>query len=235
MGRIFEKRKERMFARWANMAKAFTKMGKEIAISVKIGGANPDGNPRLRIAIQNARNLNMPKDRIESAIKRASAKDEASLHEIRYEGYGPYGVALLIESATDNPTRTVANVRSYIAKYGGSLGQAGSVDFLFERKGIFQIKKPKADLEALELELIDHGLEEFSVEDETISILTDFGSFGAMQKELEARKLEVLSAGLQYIPTTHIELSEEQQREMHKLIERLEDDDDIQHVWHTMA
>jgi YebC/PmpR family DNA-binding regulatory protein len=188
MGRIFEKRKHKMFARYDRMAKAFTRIGKEIAIAVKQSGPNPDNNPRLRLAIQNAKGANMPKDRVESAIKRASSKDEKDYQEITYEGYGPHGVAIVIEAATDNPTRTVANVRMYFSKVDGSLGKTGSLDFLFERKGVFKIAKDGVNTDDLELELIDHGLEDLAVDENEIYIYTAFNGFGAMAKALEAGK-----------------------------------------------
>lgn len=234
MGRIFEKRKDRMFARWAKNAKAFSKMGKELAIAVRLGGIDPHSNPRLRLAIQNARAFNMPKDRIDAAVQRASSKEGANLSEVTYEGYAPHGIALFIESATDNPTRTVANVRSYLSKYGGSLGTTGSLEFLFQRQGIFRVKTAGKDLDELELALIDSGLEEM-VRDEDEAILhTSFASFSGMQKTLEALKLEVESASLQRIPLTTVELNPEQMSEVQKLIEILEEDDDVQHVFHNI-
>ena len=235
MGRIFEKRKERMFARWSKMAKAFTKLGKEIAISVKLGGADPAGNPRLRMAIVNARAINMPKVRIEAAIKRASSKDAEDLKEIVYEGYGPFGVAILVEAATDNQTRTVANIRSAFSKHGGNLAQSGAVAHMFRHMGVFRIAKPKGALDDLELSLIDHGLEEFSVDDNEVLVYVDLKDYGAMQKELERQGIEVLNAGLQRIPSVTVEVTEEQEKELDKLIEVLEEDDDVQHVYHSMG
>ena len=234
MGRIFEKRKHTMFARYDRMAKAFTRIGREIAIAVKSGGPNPDNNPRLRVAIQNARGVNMPKEKVESAIKRASSKDEKNFEELTYEGYGPYGVAILIEAATDNPTRTVANVRMYFSKGEGELGKTGSLDFLFERKGVFKIAKGTLNVEDLELELIDHGLDDLAVDDNEIYIYTAFTDFGAMQKALEEKGYTVISAGKQRIPRTLVELNEAQQENIIKLVESLEQDDDIQHVYHNM-
>lgn len=235
MGRIFEKRKERMFARWSKMAKAFTKLGKEIAISVKLGGADSAGNPRLRMAIVNARAINMPKDRIEAAIKRASSKDAEDLKEIVYEGYGPFGVAILVESATDNQTRTVANIRSAFSKHGGNLAQSGAVAHMFRHMGVFRIAKPKSALDDLELSLIDHGLEEFSVDENEVLVYVDLKDYGAMQKELERQGIEVLNAGLQRIPIVTVEVTEEQEKELDKLIEVLEEDDDVQQVYHSMG
>jgi YebC/PmpR family DNA-binding regulatory protein len=234
MGRIFEKRKYKMFARWARTARAFTKVGKEISIAVKLGGADQSGNPRLRMAIQTARSLNMPKDRIEAAINRASAKDGAALQEIVYEGYGPYGVAILIETATDNNTRTVANVRSLLDRYGGSLGATGSLDYLFQRKGVFTIARPKGDLDELQLELIDHGLEDLIESDDELVLYTTFAGFGTLQRALEERGVELKSAGLMRQPKTTVELNQEQEAEVMKLIEALEEDDDVQHVYHSM-
>lgn len=234
MGRIFEKRKERMFARWSKTAKAFTKVGKEISIAVKLGGGDPAGNPRLRMAIQTARSLNMPKDRIEAAIKRATSKDEADLHEVVYEGYGPHGIALVVLTATNNTTRTVANVRSIITHHNGTLGTSGSLAYLFERRGVFTIASPEGDLDELELALIDCGLEDIFESDDGLLLYSSFESFGAMQKELEARGIEVKSAGVHYFPNTTVELNEAQQAEIQELIHELEEDDDVQHVYHNM-
>ncbi len=234
MGRIFEKRKYKMFARWAKMAKSFTKMGKEIAIAVKIGGTDPDNNPRLRMAIQTAKTLNMPKERIEAAIKRASSKDEKDLEEIVYEGYGPHGIALMIECATDNPTRTVANVRHIMSKHGGNLGTANAVAFMFERKGVFRISTANLDMDDLELELIDMGAEEIERGEGEAVIYTTFESYASMQKNLEQKGIQTLSADLQRIPTAGTELSEEQAQEVQELIDKLEEDDDIQAVFHNM-
>lgn len=180
MGRIFEKRKYKMFARFDKMAKAFTRYGKEIAIAVKLSGPDPSLNPRLRTAIQNAKGVNMPKDRIDAAIKRASSKDEKDLQEVLYEGYGPHGIGILIECATDNPTRTVANIRMYFTKFGGSLGATGSVGFSFERKGVFKMEAPDVDLEELELELIDYGADDFALDENEIYVYTSFADFATM-------------------------------------------------------
>lgn len=234
MGRIFETRKDRMFARWAKNAKAFTKLGKEIAISVKLGGGEPDNNPRLRMAIQTARSLNMPKDRIEAAIKRATSKDEANLDEVSYEGFGPHGVGLFIETATDNPTRTVANVRNILTKNGGNMATNGALDYIFDRKGVFKIVPPSTDLEELELELIDHGLEEIFETDDGLLLYSNFRQFNELQKVLEANKVQVLSASAQRIPTTTVKVTAEQEAEIQKIIERLEDDDDVQTVFNNM-
>jgi YebC/PmpR family DNA-binding regulatory protein len=234
MGRIFEKRKHKMFARFDRMAKAFTRIGKDIAIAVKHGGPNPDNNPRLRMAIQNAKGVNMPKDRVEAAIKRASSKDEKDFQEVVYEGYAPHGVPVLVECATDNPTRTVANIRLHFSKNGGNMGNSGSVSFLFERKGVFKFEAAKLNLNELELDLIDAGAEDIQ-RDEEIIVYTKFTEFGSMQKFLESRKLEAKSAELQYIPTTTKELSDEQVDEVMECISALEEDDDVQNVYHNLA
>lgn len=234
MGRIFEKRKYKMFARYDKMAKGFTRAGKEIAIAVKLGGGDPNSNSRLRVAIQNAKGINMPKDRIEAAIKRASSKDEKGLEEVVYEGKGPYGVGILIETATDNPTRTVANVRMNFNRNGGELGKTGSLDYLFVRKGVFRIKKENINAEELELELIDFGAEEVESDEEEIVIYTGFTDFGAMQKALESKNLPIISSELERIPTSTVELSDEQVAEVMALVEKLEEDDDVQTVYHNM-
>lgn len=234
MGRIFEKRKDRMFARWAKTAKAFTKVGKEIAIAVKLGSPDPAANPRLRMAIQTARALNMPKDRIEAAIKRASSKDEASLQEVIYEGYAPHGIAIVVETATNNPTRTVANVRTIITHHGGTLGTSGSLDYMFGRRGSFLISPPTGDLEEFELEMIDHGLEDIFESEEGLLLYSSFENFGALQKVLEANKVEVKSAGLQRYALTTTKLTSEQEADVEKLVGELEEDDDVQHVYHNM-
>jgi len=235
MGRIFEKRKHKMFARFDKMAKAFTRIGKDIAIAVKQNGPNPDNNPRLRMAIQNAKGVNMPKDRVEAAIKRASSKEEKDFQELTYEGYAPHGVPIMLECATDNPTRTVANVRLLFSKNGGSMGNSGSVAFLFERKGVFKFDPEKLNLDELELDLIDAGADDIERSEEEIIVYTQFTEFGHMQKFLETRKLEPKSSELQYIPTTTKELTEEQQDEVLKCVEALEGDDDVQNVYHNLA
>lgn len=234
MGRIFEKRKHKMFARYDKMAKAFTRIGKEIAIAVKQGGPAPENNPRLRAAIQNAKGANMPKDRVEAAIKRASSKDASSFEEVVYEGYAPHGIAVVVETATDNPTRTVANVRMYFNRNGGSLGKTGSLDFLFDRKGVFKLKKDNLNLEELEFELIDHGLEDLAIDEEEVYVYTDFNNFGAMSKYLEEKGYTIISAEKQRIPNNFVEVAEAQQEEVIKMIESLEQDDDVQHVFHNM-
>lgn len=234
MGRIFEKRKDRMFARWAKTAKAFTKLGKEIAIAVKLGGPEPTTNPRLRMAVQTARSLNMPKDRIEAAIKRASAKDAADLTEMAYEAFAPHGVGLYIEAATDNATRTVANVRNIVSKNGGNLATSGALDYIFDRKGVFKIVPPAGDMDELELELIDHGLEDIFEADDGLLLYSNFKQFGDLQKVLESRSVEVKSAAPQRIPMSYVKVTLEQEQEIQKLIDKLEEDDDVQSVFHNM-
>lgn len=234
MGRAFEFRKERKFKRWAGMAKTFTRIGREIAIAVKAGGDNPDYNPRLRVAIQNAKAANMPKSNVENAIKKASGKDAENYQEVVYEGYGPHGVAVLVETATDNPTRTVANVRMHFDRGGGALGTSGSVSYMFNRKGVFKVKAEGHHWDDLELELIDAGLEEIKPEEEDMVLYTDFKDFGAMQKALEDRGIEPNSAQLEWIPTLAKKLSDTEVEQVIKLIDRLEEDDDVLNVFHTM-
>jgi YebC/PmpR family DNA-binding regulatory protein len=235
MGRIFEKRKHKMFARFDRMAKAFTRIGKEISIAVKQGGPLPENNPKLRLAIQNAKGANMPKDRVEAAIKRASSKEEKDFQEVTYEGYAPHGVPVIVECATDNPTRTVANVRLHFSKNGGSMGNSGSVAFLFERKGVFKFDPSALNLDEIELDLIDAGAEEIERGDEETVIYTKFTEFGHMQKFLESKNLEAKASEIQYIPATTKELTDEEQDEVFKLIEALEGDDDVQNVYHNLA
>ena len=223
-----------MFARWAKMAKAFTRMGKEIAIAAKQGGPDPDGNPRLRVAVQNAKAINMPKSNIDSAIQRATSKDMKDYEEITYEGYGPHAIAIVIETATDNSTRTVANIRHIFSKYGGSLGKTGSLDFLFERKGVFEMDAKGINLEELEFELIDHGLEEIEAVEDKVFVYTAFSDFGKMQKALEEHKITVVAASKERIPNNLIELNTEQKAEVEKLVEKLEEEDDVQAVYHNM-
>lgn len=235
MGRIFEKRKHKMFARFDRMAKAFTRIGKDIAIAVKAGGPNPDNNPRLRMAIQNAKGVNMPKDRVEAAIKRASSKEEKDFQEVIYEGYAPHGVPVLVECATDNPTRTVANIRLHFSKNGGNMGNSGSVAFLFERKGVFKFDPSKLNLDEYELDLIDAGAEDIQREEEEIIVYTKFTEFGQMQKFLESKALAAKSSELQYIPTTTKELGEKELDEVMECITALEEDEDVQNVFHNLA
>jgi YebC/PmpR family DNA-binding regulatory protein len=234
MGRAFEFRRARKEKRWSKMAKDFVKMGKQLSMAVKQGGPEPETNPILRVVIQNCKSINMPKDNIESAIKRASAKDAKDLDEIVYEGYGPYGVAILVETATDNPTRTVANVRMHFTRSGGNLGKTGSLDFIFERKAVFKLSPQGIDIEEMELELIDFGLEEIFEEDGFIYMYSAFKDFGSMQQELERRKLQIISSELIRFPGTTVELSAEQEEELNNLIEKLEDDDDVQQVFSNM-
>lgn len=234
MGRAFEFRKVRKMKRWDHMAKTFTRIGKDIVIAVKAGGPDPASNSKLRMIIQNAKAENMPKDRVEAAIKRASSKDESNYEEIVYEGYGPYGVAILVECASDNPTRTVANVRMYFTRAEGTLGKTGSLDFIFTRKGIFKISAAGVNKEELELDLIDRGLEEIKEEEGNLLLYTSFSDFGTMQKALESKGVEVISAELKRIPNSTVELNEEQQEEIYNLIEKFEEDDDVQAVYHNM-
>lgn len=234
MGRIFEKRKHKMFARFAKMAKTFTRLGKEIAMAAKKGGGDPDTNPRLRMAVQNAKAANMPKANIDAAIQRATNKDMKDFEEVVYEGYAPHGIAVVIETATDNPTRTVANIRHHFSRHEGSLGKTGSLDYLFERKGIFEIDAAGKNIEELELELIDHGLEEIEQAEEKTFVYVAFNNFGNMQKALEDLKIPVLSSDKERIPNNTTELSPEQQKEVRAFIEAVEEDDDVQAVYHNM-
>jgi YebC/PmpR family DNA-binding regulatory protein len=235
MGRVFEKRKHTMFARFDRMAKAFTRIGKDIAMAVKNSGPNPDNNPKLRMAIRNAKGVNMPKDRVDAAIKRASSKEEKDFQEIIYEGYAPHGVPVIVACATDNPTRTVANIRLQFSKNHGTMGNSGSVSFMFEHKGVFKFEPAKLNLDELELDLIDAGAEDIQRDEEETIIYTKFTEFGHMIKFLESKKLDAKSSELQYIPTTTKELSEAEQDEVLKCIEALEADDDVQSVYHNLA
>ncbi len=235
MGRIFEVRKATMFARWDRMAKQFTRIGKEIAMAVKNAGPDVENNPALRRCFQNAKGVNMPKDRVEAAVKRAMGKDKTDYEEIVYEGYAPHGVAVMVETATDNPTRTVANVRMCFNKEGGTLGTSGSVSFTFQRMGEFKVKKEGQNLEELELELIDYGLEEIGEDSEgNIVIRTAFNEFGHMSKALEERGITPISAELTRIPSTTVELNEEESKEVLELVDRLEQDDDVQKVYYNL-
>jgi YebC/PmpR family DNA-binding regulatory protein len=240
MGRIFEVRKSAMFARWDKMAKNFTRIGKEIAIAVKAGGPDPASNAALRRCYQNAKSCNMPKDRVDAAIKRAMGKDIDNYAEVLYEGYGPHGVAIIVESATDNNTRTVANLRMHFNKGGGALGGNGSVSFQFTKMGVFKLKPDGLDHDDLELELIDFGLEELgeSQDDKgntVMEVRCSFSEFGTMQKALEEKKLEVLSAETEWIPNTTVALTEEQSNEVLKCVDRIEQDEDVQKVFHNLA
>ncbi len=239
MGRIFEVRKHTMFARWDRMAKQFTRIGKEIAIAVKTGGPDPNSNPALRRCFQNAKSVNMPKDRVEAAIKRAMGKEMDNYEEILYEGYAPHGIAILVETATDNPTRTVANLRSYFTKGNGNMGTSGSVSFQFRKMGVFKLRMEGLIQEELEFELIDFGLEEMGEStgenNEPILVLrTAFGDFGSMQRALEERKITPLSAEVEWIPTTTVELPENQAEEVLRLVDKVEQDEDVQKVFHNL-
>ncbi|MEY4134251.1 MAG: hypothetical protein RL386_601 [Bacteroidota bacterium] len=234
MGRAFEFRKERKFKRWANMAKVFTKIGREIAIAVKEGGADPNYNSRLRMAIQNAKTANMPKANVENAIKKASSKEAENYDEIVYEGYAPHGVAMIVETATNNVNRTVANVRAIFNKYGGSLSTSGSVDYMFTRLGVFKVKPQGLDLESLELDLIDHGLQEIKEEDGLIALYCNFEDFGNLSKALEEKSMEVESSELVRIPSHTKTLTEEQVEDVITLLDKMEDDEDVVNVFHNM-
>lgn len=234
MGRAFEFRKARKMKRWSAMAKTFTRIGKDIAMSVRDGGANPETNSRLRAVIQNAKAANMPKDNIERAIKRASDKSVENYKEVLFEGYGPHGVAILVETATDNNNRTVANIRSYFNKCNGNLGTSGSVEFMFDHTCNFRIPTDGLDVEELELEFIDYGVDEVFVDDDCILLYAPFEQFGAIQKELEQREIPILSSGFERIPKTTKALTGEQAGEVEKLLEKIEEDDDVQNVYHTM-
>lgn len=234
MGRAFEFRKERKFKRWANMAKTFTKIGREIAIAVKEGGGDPEYNSRLRMAIQNAKTANMPKVNVENAIKKATSKEAESYDEIVYEGYAPHGVAVIVETATNNLNRTVANIRAIFNKYGGSLGTSGSVDYMFTRYGVFKVKAEGLDLEELELELIDNGLEEVKQEDEFFLFYCQFTDFGSLQKALESNGLEVESAEFVRTPSHTKSLTDDQVEDVITLIEKMEEDEDVVNVFHNM-
>lgn len=240
MGRIFETRKATMFARWNRMAKVFTRIAKDIAIAVKTGGPLPENNAALRRVLQNARGANMPKDKIEAAIKRASGHDQQNYDIVLYEGYGPHGVAVLVETATDNVVRTVANVRMQFKNHGGSLGTTGSVAFQFQKMGVFRLKPEGLDLDALELDLIDHGLEELGEGkgehgEAQVVIRGAFASFGQLQAAIEERKLPLVSAELEYVAQTLVELPEDQAREVLELVDALEQDEDVQRVFHNLA
>lgn len=235
MGRAFEFRKARKMKRWSAMAKTFTRIGKDIVMAVKEGGPNPDTNSRLRAVIQNAKAANMPKDNVERAIKKASDKDTANYKETLFEGYAPHGIAIVVETATDNNNRTVANVRAAFNKCDGNLGTSGSVVFMFDHTCNFTLKKDDIeDLEMLELELIDYEVEEVFDDEEGVIIYAPFEQFGALQNYFEENNIEILSSGFERIPTTTTALSEEQQEDVNKLLERLEEDDDVQNVYHSM-
>lgn len=235
MGRAFEYRKARKMKRWGNMARIFTKLGKEITIAAKEGGPDVETNPRLRILVQTAKKENMPKENVERAIKKATSKDYTDYKEMNYEGYGPYGIAIFVETATDNTTRTVANVRSYFNKHGGSLGTSGSLEFLFQHKCVFHIvKKDDMDLESLELELIDYGVDELEEDENEIILYGDFSENSNIQKYLEDAGYEIASAEFVRIPNDTKEVTAEQREQIEKLIERIEEDEDVQNVFHNM-
>lgn len=235
MGRAFEYRKARKLKRWGNMSRTFTRIGKEITIAVKAGGADPSTNPRLRVLMQNAKAANMPKDTVERAIKKATDKDSGDYKEITYEGYGPFGIAIFVEAATDNNTRTVANVRSYFTKHGGSLGTQGSLTFLFDHKSVFKIKPQEGvSLEDLELELIDYGVDEIEADEEEIVLYGEFEEFANIQKYLESNGFEIVSAEFERIPHELKEVTAEQRVTLDKLLEKLEEDEDVQNVFHNM-
>ena len=234
MGRAFEFRKARKMKRWSAMSKAFTRIGKDLVIAVKDGGPDPESNSRLRAVIQNAKSVNMPKENIERAIKRATEKGLGDYKEILFEGYGPSGVAILVETASDNNTRTVANIRSYFNKYNGNLGTSGSVIFLFDHSCNFKIKKGNIDIEVLELELIDYGVEEVFQEGENILIYAPFDCFGAIQKTLEFKRIEIISSGFDRIPYTYKNVDDISREENEKLLKKIEDDDDVQNTYHNM-
>jgi YebC/PmpR family DNA-binding regulatory protein len=239
MGRIFEVRKATMFARWDRMAKQFTRIGKEIAIAVKSGGTDPNTNPALRRCMLNAKSVNMPKDRVEAAIKRALGKDMTNYDEILYEGYGPHGVAILVETATDNHVRTVANVKSIFNKGDGALGNSGSVAFQFKRMGVFKLQPEGQNADELELELIDYGLEELGEGtgengEEVLVLRCAFADFGNLQKGLDDKNITPISSELEWIPTVTVELDEEKAHEVLKLVDKLEQDEDVQKVFHNL-
>ncbi|MFL2643250.1 MAG: YebC/PmpR family DNA-binding transcriptional regulator [Flavobacteriales bacterium] len=234
MGRAFEFRKARKLKRWSAMSKTFTRLGKDIVMAVKENGPDPSTNSKLRAVVQNAKAANMPKDNIERAIKRASEKNQDNYKEILFEGYAPHGVAVLVETATDNNTRTVANIRSYFNKHEGNLGTSGSVSFMFDHTCNFRINKDGLDSEEIELDFIDFGVEEVFIDDNDILIYAPFEYFGEIQSELEKRKIEIVSSGFDRIPNTFKEVNDEQKTEIEKLLEKIEDDDDVQNVYHSM-
>ena len=236
MGRAFEYRKATKMKRWGNMARVFTKLGKQITIAVREGGSEPDTNPRLRVLIQQSKKENMPKENVERAIKKATSKDEADYKEMVYEGYGPNGIAIVVETATDNPTRTVANIRSYLTRHGGSLGTSGCLQFLFDHKCVFKIApKEGVSLEDLELELIDFGVDELVEDEDSIILYGEFQSYSSIQKYLEENGFEIFSAEFERIPNDMKELNDEQKAQVVKLLEKIEDDEDVQNVFHNMV
>ena len=234
MGRAFEFRKARKMKRWAAMSKAFTRIGKDIVMAVREGGGDPENNSKLRAVIQNAKSVNMPKDNIERAIKRASDKNQGDFKEVLFEGYAPHGIAVIVETATDNNTRTVANIRSYFNKYNGNLGTSGSVVFMFNHSCNFRINSDGLDSEEIELEFIDYGIEEVFLDEDDILIYAPFEYFGEIQSQLEKRKIEILSSGFDRIPQTTKILNKAQAEEVEKLLQKIEEDDDVQNVYHSM-
>ena len=234
MGRAFEFRKARKMKRWAAMSKAFTRIGKDIVMAVREGGGDPENNSKLRAVIQNAKSVNMPKDNIERAIKRASDKSQGDFKEVLFEGYAPHGIAVIVETATDNNTRTVANIRSYFNKYNGNLGTSGSVVFMFNHSCNFRINSDGLDSEEIELEFIDYGIEEIFLDEDDILIYAPFEYFGEIQSQLEKRKIEILSSGFDRIPQTTKKLNKAQAEEVEKLLQKIEEDDDVQNVYHSM-
>lgn len=234
MGRAFEFRKARKMKRWSAMSKAFTRIGKDIVMAVKEGGPSPDSNSRLRAVIQNAKAVNMPKDNVERAIKKATEKGQGDFKEVIFEGYAPHGIAVLVETATDNNTRTVANVRACFSKCDGNMGTSGSVVFMFDHTCNFRIKPEEVDLEELELELIDYGVDEVFEDEDGILIYAPFESFGKIQKALEEKEFEILSSGFERIPQVTKKLTKEETIDVDKLLEKLDNDDDVQNVYHTM-
>ena len=236
MGRAFEYRKATKMKRWGNMARVFTKLGKQITIAVREGGSEPDTNPRLRVLIQQSKKENMPKENVERAIKKATSKDEADYKEMVYEGYGPNGIAIVVETATDNPTRTVANIRSYLTRHGGSLGTSGCLQFLFDHKCVFKIApKEGVSLEDLELELIDFGVDELVEDDDSIILYGEFQSYSSIQKYLEENGFEIFSAEFERIPNDMKELKKKKKAQVMKLLDKIEDDEDVQNVFHNMV
>ena len=236
MGRAFEYRKATKMKRWGNMARVFTKLGKQITIAVREGGSEPDTNPRLRVLIQQSKKENMPKENVERAIKKATSKVEADYKEMVYEGYGPNGIAIVVETATDNPTRTVANIRSYLTRHGGSLGTSGCLQFLFDHKCVFKIApKEGVSLEDLELELIDFGVDELVEDEDSIILYGEFQSYSSIQKYLEENGFEIFSAEFERIPNDMKELNDEQKAQVMKLLDKIEDDEDVQNVFHNMV
>jgi len=234
MGRAFEFRKTRKMKRWSSMAKNFTRMGKDIVLAVKDGGSDPNNNSRLRALIQNAKSINMPKENIERAIKKASDKKNINFKEILLEGYAPYGIAVLVEAATNNNNRTVANIRSYFNKHNGNLGTSGSVEFQFDYTCNFKISSKGINLEKVELELIDSGLEDFLLDKDSVILLAPFVSFGLIQKELEKRSIKILSSGFDRIPKIRKKLKKKEEDEVMNLIEKIEGDEDVQNVYHAL-